>query len=140
VPDIQSTRTPSSSLRAAAWSAAIVGAAGSLDFWGHAAESPPLIVAILFVIWVGGPFMLLLLAHRLSTRWPPPVQTTLYVMMVLVTIGTLAFYADEAVSHRWAHPASVYVAIPAVSVLITAIVLVVAALRSRDRQGSAPAR
>jgi hypothetical protein len=51
-----------------------------------------------------------------------------------VTVASIAIYADDAVAHRTAHPAFVYVAIPPASWLASAVALGVGAWIARRKQ------
>jgi hypothetical protein len=120
-------------LRRAGLIALWIGAAGSIYFFFHAGRHPPPIVIVGFVVWILSPFVALGLADRISRRWSRLTQTTLYVLMMAVTIGTLTVYADDAIAHRTAHPAAVYVMVAPASWLLIAIALSIAAIISRKR-------
>jgi hypothetical protein len=118
-------------LRDAALVALIVGAFGSIGLLLHAKRHPPPLLVVLFVIWVLSPFVILVAAYVKSKRWAPSTQRTLYAVTVLVSVVSVAVYADDAVSHRTTHPAFVYVAVPPASWLFSAIVLSIAALKAK---------
>ena len=121
------------SLRAAALIAMLIGAVGSLGLMFHAGERTPRFLLVLFFFWVLGPFAAFLLADRVSKRWPASVRSALYTMMLVVTLGSLAVYGDDARGHRRPQAAFVYVAVPPASVLLSTIVVSMAALMSRKR-------
>lgn len=123
-------------LRTAALIAIAVGAAGSLSFMLRAGQRSPRVLLVLFFFWVLAPFVALLAAHVFSKRWSAPVQTTLYWVMLAVTLGSLAAYANDAVNPRKAQAAFVYVMVPPASCVFAAIVVLTAALISRRRPGS----
>lgn len=62
-------------------------------------------------------------------------RAALYGVMLVVTLGSLAIYGDDAMGHRTAKAAFVYVAVPPASWLLTAIVVPIAALISRRQSG-----
>ncbi|MGH9423989.1 MAG: hypothetical protein ACRD3J_28695, partial [Thermoanaerobaculia bacterium] len=73
------------------------------------------------------------IASAISTRWPRLVQTTLCVVMFVVTIGSLAVYVHDAIRPRKSQPAAVYVVVPPASGLVVAITVSIAALIARRR-------
>ena len=52
-------------------------------------------------------------------------------MMLVVTLGSLAIYGDDALGHRRAQAAFVYVVVPPASWLLISMVVPIAALISR---------
>ena len=124
-------------LRATALIAVLAGAAGSIGLLVHASQHPPVILVVLFMIWVLSPFAVLVLAEAVSKRWSVPIRAALYSVMLIVTLGSLAVYGDDALKHRWAKAAVVYVIVPPASWLLLAIVVPLAAFLSgrRSRRG-----
>ena len=120
-------------LRTPALIAVLTGAAGSIALLIRAREHPPLLLAALFVVWVLAPFAALAAAHVMSKRWSHPTRATLYVTMLLVTLGSLAVYVDDALEHRAAKAAFVWVIVPPVSWLLVAAAVPIAVLASRRR-------
>ena len=118
-------------LRTASLIALMVGAIGSLGLWIHAAQHPPPLIIVLFVVWVFSPFVFLAIGHVVSKRWTQGPQTALYWVTFLVAVASVLIYADDAVSHRTAHPAFVYTAVPPLSWLVSAVPVVIAAMRAR---------
>jgi hypothetical protein len=118
-------------MRASAIVALVVGAAGSIGLMLHAKQHPPPFLVGLFVVWVLSPFAALGVAHRVSKRWALGTQATLYIVTVFIALASLLIYGDDAVNHRTAHPAFVYVAVPPVAWLLGVIALLIAALRAR---------
>ena len=117
-------------LRAAALIAVLVGAGGSVGLMLRAGQRTPRLLLVLFVMWVLSPFMALALADVASKRWSILTRATLYSVMLVITLGSLAIYGDDAFGHRTAHAAFVYVAVPPASWLLIAIVVPIAALIS----------
>lgn len=120
-------------LRAAGLIALFVGAAGSLGFFFHTGRHPPRIVIVGFVVWILSPFVVLGAAHLISKRWSNLTRRTLYIVMLIIALGTLAAYGDDAIGRRTAHAAFVYVMVAPVSWLLIAIALSIAAIISRRR-------
>ena len=120
-------------LRLAGLIAVLAGALGSVGFFLYASQQTPQFLRVLFVIWVLSPFVAFVLAELISKRWPVLTRTTLYWMMVVVTVGTLAVYLDDALRHPWARPAVVYVMVPPSSLALSVLAFSIAALFSRKR-------
>ncbi len=110
------------------------GAMTSIGLLRRAQQHPPLIVVVGFLVWVAAPFALLAMANILSARWPRTVRVTLFVVTLLVTAASIAIYFDDNIAHRTAKPAFVYVAVPPASVIVSAIVVAIAAVTTRSRR------
>ena len=121
-------------LRATSLVALIIGALGSLGLWVHAAQHPPPLIIVLFVVWVLSPFVVLGMGHVVAKRWAPSTQAALYWVTLLVTVASIAIYADDAVAHRTAHPAAVYVVVPPTSWLVSVVALGVGAWIAKRKQ------
>lgn len=113
--------------------AALAGAVGSMGFMLHASQHPPRILLVLFVIWVLAPFVALVLAAVVSNRWLVQMRGTLYRLMLVVSLGSLAIYGENALRPLTAKAAPVFVAVPAASWLIIAVAIGIAAPMSRRR-------
>ncbi len=116
-------------LRAVSLSAVLAGAVGSLGLMllaGH----PPLLLRVLFAIWVLSPFMALLLADRVSKRWSVLTRATLYGVTLVITLGSLAIYGVAVLRPRTTTPTSLFVLVPPASWLLIAIVVPIAAFIS----------
>ncbi len=117
-------------LRAVALIAIVAGALGSvgLMLWvGH--RNPSRVLLVLFAIWDLSPFMALLLADIVSKRWSVLTRATLYGVMLIITLGSLAFYGDVVWRPR-PQPAFVFLVVPLGSWLLMMIVIPIAALIS----------
>jgi hypothetical protein len=117
-------------LHAVALTAVVVGALGSVGFmlWvGH--RNPSRLLIGLFVIWVLSPFMALLLANMVSKRWSVITRATLYGVMLILTLSSLAFYGDVVWRPR-PQPAFMFLVVPFGSWLLMTIVVSIAALIS----------
>lgn len=117
-------------LRAVALIVVLVGAVGSIGLMFHASQHPPPFLLAFFVIWVLSPFVMLGVANVVSKRWSALTRMTLFSVIFVVTLGTLATYGDNALGHRTAHAAFVYVIVPPASWLLIAIALPIAAVIS----------
>jgi hypothetical protein len=121
-------------LRTAALVAVPAGAVGSVGLMLHAGRhNPSRILLALFTLWVISPFIALASANALLKRWPVHARAALHSVMLIVTLGSLAIYADVALGPPRAKTAAVFVVVPPSSWLVTAIVVSIAALVSHRR-------
>jgi len=117
-------------LHAVALTAVVAGAGGSvgLMLWvGH--RNPSRLLLVLFAIWVLAPFTALVLADFVSKRWSVITRATLYGVMLMLTLGSLAFYGDVVWRPR-PQPAFVFLVVPLGSWLLMTTVVPIAALIS----------
>jgi len=120
-------------LRGAALIAVVVGAVGTIFFMlrvGHN-YSRIFLLLILFAIWDVSPFVALGLASKVSDRWPVLTRGTLYVLALIITLGSLAIYGRVALGPPRPQPAAAFLVVPLVSWLLIATVLPLAAFISR---------
>ena len=118
-------------LRGVAFTAVVAGAVGSLGItlWvGHRNPSPALMV--LFAGWVLSPFMALLWAGMASKRWAVMTRTTLYGLMLVLTLSSLALYGDVVLRPPRSTPDARFLLVPLGSWLLMAIVIPSAAFLS----------
>ena len=120
-------------LHQAALIAIVLGAAGTLGLFLRAGQRTPRLLLVLMGIWVLAPFAALACANRISTRWSTLTRRTLEAVTLVVTLGSLAIYADDAIAHRTAHAAFVWVIVPPVSSLLAIMTVAPAAFVSRRR-------
>ena len=119
-------------LRAVAIIAAVAGAIGSVALTLYVGRhNASRILLSLFVIWVLSPFVALVCASIVSKRWPVLTRTTLYSLMLVLTLGSLAIYGDVAFGPARATPAFAFLVVPLVSWLLIAVALPVSAFLSR---------
>jgi len=122
-----------SRLQAAALLAVLMGAGGAFSFMLYAGRrNSSFFLMTLMAIWVLSPFLALLWAHVVSKRWPGPIRATLYGLMLALPLASLVFYGVDAWRPR-AQPAFMFVLLPPASWLFMAIVILMAAYRSRSR-------
>jgi ABC-type transport system involved in multi-copper enzyme maturation permease subunit len=95
------------------------------------------LLIIIFALWVLSPFAALILACVVSKRWSALTRATLYVVMLVITLGVLAIYSAFALGYIRAKTGFVFLVVPAASWLLIAIVVPIAALISGrlSRQG-----
>jgi len=119
-------------LRTVAMIAAAAGAVGSVALTLYVGRhNPSRILLSLFVIWVLSPFVALVCASAVSKRWPVLTQATLYSVMLVLTLGSLAIYGYVAFGPARATPAFAFLVVPLVSWLLIAVALPVSAFLSR---------
>ena len=119
-------------LRTTALIAVVAGAIASVGLMLRAGH-PTLFLRVLFGIWVLSPFVILVWAAVVSERWAVLTRAALYVVMLVIALGSSAVYGADAVWPRRSQPAFVYVMVPPVSWLLIAVVVPIAALISRRR-------
>lgn len=121
-------------LRSIALLALVLGAAGAMILMLRAGgRSRPLLLVPLFAAWDISPFVLLWIADRFALSWTRATRTALYLLMVIVAVGSVAYYVADAIWPRPAQPAFPYVIAPPVSWLLIAAVLGITAMFSRKR-------
>jgi hypothetical protein len=119
-------------LRGAAMIAVIAGAVGSFGLMLHVGRRQRSLILIgLFTVWELSPFVGLVWAHVVSKHWPVLTRATLYTVMLVLTLGSLAIYGDVALGPPRPKPASVFLVVPLASWLLIAIVLPIAGRLSR---------
>jgi len=124
-------------LRSSALFAVVIGAVGSIGLWRRTPQHPPPLLVVLFLIWILAPFALLAVTNILSKRWPASVRVALYVMTLVVTVGSLAIYLDDSFSHRTTHPAGVWVAVPPAAIILSGVAIAIALWQARKGQSKA---
>jgi hypothetical protein len=125
-------------LRTAAVIALVVGATGSLVFMFRAGQHTPRLLLIIFIFWVLAPFVALFWANTVSKRWSVLTRGTLYCVMLIVALGSLAIYGEWIdIKPSGSANAFLWVIVPPASlVFITVIVGIVALLSGRlSRRG-----
>ena len=118
-------------LHAAALIAVLAGAVGSVGLMlraGH--RNPSRLLLVLFALWVLSPFVALVLANMVSKRWSALSRATLYTVMLVLAVVSLAIYGDAAFGPPRTKAAFVFVVVPPASWLVIAVVVPIAALIS----------
>lgn len=109
----------------------LAGAGGSLGLVLYAGRhNHSILLVVLFVVWVLSPFAALLVASVVSRSWFIPVRVTIYILMVVLPLGSLVGYSG-ALNQSSTKPAFVFLIIPLVSWLLMAIVIPISAAQSR---------
>jgi len=119
-------------LRALALIAAVAGTAGSVGLILRIGDRAPGLLLVLFILWVLSPFMALLWASLVSTRWPASTRAILYGVTLLLTLGSLAIYWEV-----WLRapnkPAFAFLVVPLGSWLLMLLAVAMARLISPRR-------
>lgn len=126
-------RRPLARLHQAALIALVLGTVGTVGLFLRAGQRTPRLLLVLMGIWVLAPFAALAGASRISTRWSTLTRGTLHAVTLAVALGSLAIYIDDALAHRTAHAAFVWVMVPPMSSLLAVIAVAAAALASGRR-------
>ena len=100
---------------------------------GHHNRS--VVLPILFICWVGSPFVAVLLANRISAPWSMLTRTTLYWVMLVISAGCLVSYSG-LLSPSGSKPAFVFLITPLLAWLLIVTAIPIAASFSRRRQVS----
>ena len=125
-------------LRVVAVIAVVAGAVGSAGFMLRVGQrNNSKILLALFTIWVLSPFVAVIGADVVSKRWAVITRATLYGVMLVLTLGSVAIYGDVALGPPRAKPAAVFLMVPLTSWLLIALIRPVAAFISGrlSRQG-----
>ena len=128
-------------LRAAASIAVFAGAVGSVGLLLRATNrNPSQLLVVVMAIWVVSPFVALFWASIVSKRWSVLTRVTLYGVMLVVPLSSLAIYVADAIWPRTSPGPFVFIPVPPASWLFSALVVMVAALisgrRSRRADGA----
>lgn len=99
----------------------VTAAAGSLGLLLNAGrKNNSLLLLVLFVTWVLSPYIALLFATVFSKRWPAAKRMTLYILMLVLSLGSLIGYSG-ALSPSGTKPAFVFLVVPLISWLVIGI-------------------
>jgi len=119
-------------LRTAALAAGFVGAVVSVALMLRACnQNPSNVVRVLIGIWVVSPFVALLLADAISKRWPLFGRATVHGLALVVSFGATVIYSLDALMHLSPRKGFVFAAVPGASLVLIALVLLVAACFGR---------
>jgi hypothetical protein len=118
-------------LRGAALIAVLVGGACSVGLMLRTGQHQnSRILLLLFGIWVLSPFAAAAWAYAVSRRWSGVTRATLYVVILVFTLSSLAIYGAVALGLLRAKVGFVFLVVPFASWLLITIVLPSAALIS----------
>ena len=109
----------------------VVGATASLAFMLHFGSRSGFILIGLFAGWVLSPFAVLAVADTRAKRWSVVTRTTLYVLMLILALGSIAIYGVNASTALSAKPAAVFLLVPLGSWFLLVITASITALVKR---------
>jgi len=121
-------------LRVTALILVLAGAIASLGFTlqaGHRNKS--VVLVLMFVVWVLSPFAALAWANLAANRWATLTQKMLFGLTLVLTLGSVALYADVVLSAPRAQPAFVFLVVPLASWLMIAVAAFISGMLSRRR-------
>ena len=102
-------------LRTVAAFVVVAGAVGSVGFTLHAGRNNhSILLPLLFVVWVLSPFITFLVVNVVSKRWTVHVRMWLYILMLILTIGSLVGYSG-ILTPSGTKPAAVFLVVPLIS-------------------------
>ena len=111
----------------------LAGAICSLGLMIHAGRNNKSVLLLLvFAIWVLSPFIALLVANAATTRLSHQTRIRLYILILVLTIGSLVFYSGT-IKIAGTKNAFVFLIFPFISWLFIAIVIPISALLPRRR-------
>jgi len=113
-------------LRTTALTVVLIGVVGSLYFMFNAGSNQKSVLLLgLFTAWVVSPFAGLFVANKISNSWKYSVRASLYWLMILLTIGSLASYSGALIPPD-TKPAFIFLVIPFTSWLLIGSMLLLA--------------
>jgi hypothetical protein len=111
--------------------AMMAGAAGSVTLMLYAGRHQGSRVLIaLFGIWVLSPFVAGVVASSASKRREVVTRAAIYLVLVVVTLGSLAIYGDVALGYTKAKVGFIFLVVPLTSWLLIAVAVATAAVIS----------
>lgn len=114
-------------LRTAAVTAMLAGAGGSLGLMLYAGRHQnSRILLLLFAVWVLSPFVAAVMADAVSKRLPILARATMNVVMLVLTLGSLAIYWLVAFGHIKAKIGFIFLVVPLTSLLLIAVAVLIA--------------
>ena len=120
-------------LRTTALTVVLLGAVGSLYFMFNVGNNQKSVLLLaLFTAWVLSPFVGLFVATKISNRWTVVTRSSLYLLMIVLSIGSLVAYSG-ALTPSGTKPAFIFLVIPFVSWLLIVIVIPIVRRWSRNR-------
>jgi hypothetical protein len=113
---------------------ALAGAAGSVSLTLYVGRhNNSRLLMLFFAGWVLSPFVALVWASLASKSWLDLRRVTLYSVVLVITLGSLLIYGYVAFGPPRAQTAFVFLVVPAVSWLLIAIALPMAAVLAGRR-------
>ena len=114
----------------------LAGAVGSVvAVFNAGRNNSSVLLRAFFVIWVLSPFIGFMLANRTSVRWQLSARTMLYILMIIVAVGSLLVY-NGVFGAIGPKPAFIFLVAPLLSWIAMVILIALAARRSRKNGNS----
>jgi hypothetical protein len=105
----------------------LAGAGGSLGLMLYAGRHQnSRILLLLFAVWVLSPFVAAVMADAVSKRLPILARATMNVVMLVLTLGSLAIYWLVAFGHIKAKIGFIFLVVPLTSLLLIAVAVLIA--------------
>lgn len=128
-------------LRKVALIAMLAGSAGSIALMLYAARHQhSRILLLIFGVWVLSPFLAVAAAISISKRWAAVTRATTYIVMLVLTLGSLTIYGEVAFGYAKAKVGFIFLVVPLASWLLIAVAVSVAAVisakQSRTRRSA----
>ena len=123
-------------LRRVALAAAAIGGAGSVALLLQSGRrnSELILLVAMFSVWVLSPFLVLFRTILRADRLTDTVQHALYGLTIVLAVASLAIYSRLIDVKPAGSPNTfLFVAVPPVSWFVIAIVMTIAAIRSRKQ-------
>lgn len=111
--------------------AATFGCIGLTVYVGR--QNPSIVLLALFCTWVSSPFVGAVLANRVARQWETSARTTLYIVMLILSVGCLAVYAAVAFGPPQPQQAKYFLMTPLLSWLLVAMPIAIGAKGARKR-------
>ena len=122
---------PLSVLRITALTILFAGAVASLGFMFQTGRNnKSVLLILLFMFWVLSPFIALLVASIISKQWSVFSRVILYILMIILTLGSLSGYSG-ILNPAGTKPAFIFLVTPFISWLFLVLVVPIAAAVSR---------
>jgi hypothetical protein len=80
-------------------------------------------LVLMFAVWVASPFAGLIWLHRIAMRWTGSQQQSTYALMHVISLASVAIYAAVAFLLHLAKPAAPFLAIPAATWMVVAVIV-----------------
>jgi hypothetical protein len=117
---------------------ALVGAFGSVGFLWRAGQSTPTMVLALMTLWVIAPFLGLIVAGWLSTRWYTSARAALRAITVVTALGSLVIYGTPGLKPHDRPAAFMFVLVPMASWFIAGAAVAIGSMVGYSRRSKRP--
>lgn len=119
----------------AALIAAVVCAGGSVALLLRAGRhNPSIVLMVLMAIWVLSPYLALALAAVVEKRWGAMKKGSLDRLILLISLGSLALYVDDALRAHREKAAFIFVMAPPSAWLVIVIAVAISIARPKNRE------